>query len=265
MGFLSISLDWQYIAGLGSPLWYPLQTLTNAFIGYVGCTILMISLYYANVWNALDFPFLSQLLYDSSSNFTSYAPYNVSLILTPENEINSTALAENGIPNLTASYVSYLITTNMGMTATLVYMLLWNYDDIKEGWSFIRVPDWKKLKTPSAWMFWKSTESEEERKRKILTDDTIDPHYKLMVDYDEVPQWWYGSVLVLSFIISLITLYGVGSTLPWWGFIIAILIAAIMILFFGAQTGLTGFQFNQQPVAQMLAGYIHPGKPLGKF
>ena len=101
LGFLSISLDWQYIAGLGSPLWYPLQTLTNACIGYVGCTILFMALYYSNTWNAMNFPFLSQLLFDSSSNFTNYVPYNVSTILTSDNEINSTALAENGIPNLT--------------------------------------------------------------------------------------------------------------------------------------------------------------------
>lgn len=33
LGFLSICLDWNYIAGFGSPLWLPLQTLTNAFIG----------------------------------------------------------------------------------------------------------------------------------------------------------------------------------------------------------------------------------------
>ena len=265
LGFLSISFDWQYIAGLGSPLWYPLQTLTNAFIGYLGCTILLMALYYANVWNALDFPFLSQLLFDSSSNFTTYVPYNISLILTPENEINSTALALNGIPNLTASYVGYLITTNMGITATLVYMLLWNYDDIKVGWSFASMSNIKKLVAPSTWTFWKETKSQEQRGMEILADEAVDPHYKLMVDYSEVPQWWYGIVLVVSFIISLVTLYGVGSTLPWWGFVLAIVIAAIMILFFGAQTGITGFVFNQQPVAQMLAGYIHPGKPLGEW
>lgn len=32
-GFLSLCLDWNYIAGFGSPLWLPLQTLTNSLIG----------------------------------------------------------------------------------------------------------------------------------------------------------------------------------------------------------------------------------------
>ena len=144
-------------------------------------------------------------------------------------------------------------------------MFLWNYDDIKAGWSFVTVSNMKKLILPSTWTFWKGGKSKAERRAEILADDSIDPHYKLMVDYDEVPQWWYGSVLLLSFVVSLVTLYGVGSTLPWWGFIVAVVIASVMILFFGAQQGITGFAFNQQPVAQMLAGYIHPGKPLGKY
>ena len=78
-----------------------------------------------------------------------------------------------------------------------------------------------------------------------------------------MPNYWYLLVLVGSFVIGLGTLYGVQSTLPWWGYIIANLFAALFILFFGAQMGLTGFQFNQQPIIQMVAGYIHPGKPLG--
>jgi len=83
--------------------------------------------------------------------------------------------------------------------------------------------------------------------------------------YVEVPQYWYALVLVTSFALGLGTLYSIGSTLPWWGYIISNLFAAVFILFFGAQMGITGFQFNQQPILQMLAGYMHPGKPLGTW
>ena len=263
LGFLSVSFDWQYIAGLGSPMWVPLQTLVNSCIGYLLCTVLFMGIYYNNQWNSQNLPFLSQLLFDNSSNFTSYSPYNLSLILTPENEIDPVGLAQNGVPYLTGTYVAYLITTNMGTTATLVHMLLWNYNDVSLGWQFLAWHNIKKLLVPSTWMFWKGGETKEEQRIRILADDSYDPHYKLMADYDEVPQWWYGLVLLGSFVVGLGTLYGVKSTLPWWGFIIALLIAAVFILFFGAQYAITGFQFNQQPVLQMLAGYLHPGKPLG--
>ena len=151
----------------------------------------------------------------------------------------------------------------MGTTATLVHMLLWNYNDVSLGWQFLNWQNLKKLLIPSTWMFWKGGETKEEQKIRILADESYDPHYKLMADYDEVPQWWYGLVLFGSFVVGLGTLYGVSSTLPWWGYIIALLISAIFILFFGAQYAITGFQFNQQPVLQMLGGYLHPGKPLG--
>ena len=69
LGFLSICLDWNCmffesailyplnrvadsftpdIAGLQSPLWYPLQTLVNCMIGIIGCYILFM------VWLSID-------------------------------------------------------------------------------------------------------------------------------------------------------------------------------------------------------------------
>jgi hypothetical protein len=85
-------------------------------------------LYYGNVWESQNFPFMSQLLYDGSSNSTNFVTYNLTQILTPEHTINSTAVEAAGVPHMTATYIAYLITTNMGITAALVHMLLWNYD-----------------------------------------------------------------------------------------------------------------------------------------
>jgi hypothetical protein len=148
----------------------------------------------------------------------------------------------------------------MGLTATIVHMFLWNFDDIKAGWSFLHPTQLKKLLQPSFWIFWKGGKTQEEHKREVLENPDMDPHYKMMVQegYSEVPNWWYGLVLLGSFVVGLGTLYGIGSTLPWWGYIISNLFALLFILFFGAQYGLTGFQFNQQPIIQMVAGYIHP-------
>jgi hypothetical protein len=39
----------------------------------------------------------------------------------------------------------------------------------------------------------------------------------------------------------------------------------ICVLFFGAQMGITGFQFNIQPICQMLAGYMFKGRPLANM
>lgn len=286
LGFLSICLDWQYIAGLGSPLWYPLQTLFNSMVGYLLCICVFMGLYYGNIWRAQDFPFLSQLLFDGSSNSTVFTEYNLTAILNSKNEIDTAAVAELGIPYMTPTYIAYLITSNMGLTATFVHMFLWNFEDVKNGWSFLKPSNLMKLRNPENWKFW-LPQDKDAHKARILADPEMDPHYKLMIknNYDEVPNWWFGLTLLGSFAIGMGTLYGIGSTLPWWGFIISNIFAALFILFFGAQYGLTGvyspliqvwlldqprepcanntlpgFQFNQQPVAQMIAGYLHPGK-----
>ena len=265
MGFLSICFDWNYIAGFGSPLWMPLQTLVNSFIGYLGGIILSMALYYGNVWRAQDFPFMAQLLYDGKSTPTSYVEYNETAIMNPDFTVNNKAIDEAGLPHLTATYVNYLITSNAGLTATLVHMLLWNYAEVSLGWSWITLSTLKKAFRPSTYFFWRQTGSRtEEEKTKLRDDPTIDPHYKLMLDYDEVPNSWYFLVFAASFIVGMTCLYVMKSTLPWWGFIMAVIFLVIFLIFFGAQYAITGFGFNLQPIFQMLAGYMFPGRPLGK-
>ncbi|GAM88615.1 hypothetical protein ANO11243_066490 [Dothideomycetidae sp. 11243] len=268
LGFLAISFDWQYIASLGSPLWLPLQTQLNSLVGYLLCIILFMGIYYGNLWRSQDFPFLSQLLYNGDgSNGTQFTVYDLKAILNSDNEINRTAFNEQGIPYLTGSYVAYLITTNMGATATLVHMFLWNWEEIKGGFSWASPANLKLHMRSDSWKFWQGSETKEEQQKRVLADPSIDPHYKLMIKngYDEVPMYWFGLVFLFSFIIGLGTLYSIKSTLPWWGYIISNIFATIFILFFGVQYGVTGFQFNQQPIIQMIAGYIHPGKPLANM
>jgi hypothetical protein len=150
-------------------------------------------------------------------------------------------------------------------------MFLWNFDDIKAGWAFLTPSNLAKFLQPSFWTFWKAGKSEEEHRRKALENPNMDRHYKMMVHsgYSEVPNYWYGLVLLSSFIVGFGILYGtlynISSTLPWRGYRISNFFALLFILFFGAQMGLTGFQFNQQPIIEMVAGYIHPGKPLANM
>ncbi|RFU31628.1 hypothetical protein B7463_g4723, partial [Scytalidium lignicola] len=267
VGFLALSFDWNYIAPFGSPLWLPLYTLVNEYIGYLGCIIIFMGLYYSNTFRAQDFPFLAQELFDGTSNGTVYNVYNQSQILNSNFEIDNDLLAAKGSPFLTASYIGYLITSNMGFTATFVHMLLWNFDDIKEGWLWLKPSNLKKFLQPGAWKFWQNQESPEARFERKQNDPKLDPHYKLMMSnlYKEVPLWWWGAVLVICWAVALGCLYALKSTLPWWGFLVSTIMMTIFLLFFGAQYGITGFQFNIQPICQTLAGYMFPGKPLANM
>jgi hypothetical protein len=121
----------------------------------LACSILFMGIYYGNIWRSQDFPFLSQLLYDSTSNSTVFAEYNLTSILTPDNVIDRAGLEAQGIPYMTGTYIAYLITSNMGITAAIVHMCLWNWDDIKAGFFFLSPTYLKKLTQPSFWIFWK--------------------------------------------------------------------------------------------------------------
>lgn len=68
------------------------------------CVILFMALYYGNIWNAQDFPFLSQELFNiTGANATNQNVYNQTLILNPDNTINDAAIELYGAPWLTAS------------------------------------------------------------------------------------------------------------------------------------------------------------------
>lgn len=267
LGFLSICFDWNYIAGLWSPLWYPLQTQVNQMLGIMGCYMLFMGIYYTNQWRSQDFPFLSQELFDGSSNSTNYVVYNQSAILNEDFRIDNAKLEAAGIPYLTGTYIGYLITSNMGLTATLTHMMLWNWDDIKGGWAWAAPSELAKLLRKETWMFWRQHETSEELFNRKQNDPNLDPHYKLMMrnGYKEIPMWWWMAVLTVAWVVGLACLYVMKSTLPWWGFILSTVLTSVFLLFFGAQYGITGFGFNIQPICQMLAGYMFPGRPLANF
>ncbi|RDW63662.1 hypothetical protein BP6252_11207 [Coleophoma cylindrospora] len=278
LGFLSISLDWNYIAGFGSPLWVPLQTLTNGLIGTVMCVVMFMALYYGNIWQGQDFPFLSQELFNmSGTNATYQAIYDQTLILNPDNTINDAAVQALGSPWLTSTYVFSLISTNAGFTGNFVHMFLWNYADIKNGWSFctlrniqsiFSLASLKYILTPSTYFFWRNMgKRTEEEKQALLDDPEIDPHYKVIVqnNYDECPSSWYFFAFLASFITVMTCLYIINSTLPWWGVIFAIIVLWILLLFFGAQYAITGFQFNVSTVMQTIAGYCFPRAPVANM
>ncbi|KAK6381102.1 hypothetical protein LTR65_001043 [Meristemomyces frigidus] len=241
--------------------------MTNMMIGICGCYMLFMGVYYGNVWRSLDFPFLSQDLLDGSSNSTNYVVWNQTLILNDKFEVDHSKLQAAGIPYLTGTYISYLITSNMGLTATFTHMLLWNWDDVKAGWSWAAPSNLKKVFKASTWKFWQNAETPEERSQRKQNDPTLDPHYKLMMRnlYKECPLWWWGAVVAVSWVVGLVCLYAMKSTLPWWGFVLSTVLTSLFMLFFGAQMGITGFQFNVQPICQMLAGYMFPGRPLANF
>jgi hypothetical protein len=233
-----------------------LQTEVNQLIGYGLNLIVFSAIYYGNIWRARDFPFLSQLLFTPESNSTSYQIFNQTNILNKHGHLDPAKLEVHGVPYMAATFASYVLTQNLAITATITHLILYNWDDLKDAWSFLSPSYLKTLMKPSAWKFWEKSEPTEDVMRNM------DPHYKLMLDYKDAPDWWYGLVFVAAFVIGMICIYEAESGMSWWAFIVALILAAILILFTGAQAGLTGFHVPVQPIIQMIGAYLEPRNPL---
>lgn len=93
-------------------------------IGYVVLTLA----YYKNSFNARDLVFMSTSLFGLDGS-----TYNQTAILTPDNTLDKTKLAQAGLPRYTATYVVSQMCYNFSLGAALVHVLLWHWDDLKDG------------------------------------------------------------------------------------------------------------------------------------
>ena len=261
LGLFSWCMDWQYISGGYSPLYYPLDSLISQGIGVVICICLFSGVFYTNLWNAQNFPFLSQVLFSQDSNSTDPIQWNQTAVIGADNLIDKAALDVYGLPWFSTTYALATLLVNMSITASITHLLLYKWNEMKMAWAFFNLNNLKSLVSPKTWniKFWNSDASPDE-------DQTnYDPHYRMMLAYKACPDWWYGLVLILSVIIALVCLYKGDSTLPWWGYLVACLMAYVCIVFFAAQQAVTGVVFLIQPVVQMVGGYIQPGNPVANM
>ncbi|KAF8271942.1 OPT oligopeptide transporter protein-domain-containing protein [Lactarius quietus] len=253
MGLLSFSLDWQYISPGVNPFAIPLKS--QACIHHPLRMVIFAAVYYKNIWESKNLPFLSQDLF-----YENGTVYNQLLILNDKLEVDPTLLAEQGLPFYAGTWIIYLLTTNIGVAATFTHLLLWNRNDLRGAWSWANKDSLKRMWAEFDWRIWNA-----DGKREVSPDNDLDPHYREMLKYPDAPNSWYGAILVSAFVTAIVIIYKSNSTLPWWGFIIACLFAVVMILFFGSLVAITGLAFIIQPFPQMIGGFLHPGKPMANM
>jgi hypothetical protein len=181
----------------------PFQTLMNHMVGYVLSIGLYMGLYYSNTWNARQFPFISPLMFSQKSSSHKYVTYNQTAILNKHYQVDPTLLAKQGLPFLSSSYAFATTIMNVAIMATVSHMCLWHWQDIKSAFMICSGASVKKLIKPQTWdlKFWTH------KATKISDEDAeaIDPHYRLMQSYEDVPSWWFASIWVISVAVGLLT------------------------------------------------------------
>ncbi|KAL0080365.1 OPT family small oligopeptide transporter [Phycomyces blakesleeanus] len=237
LGIGSISLDWSNLSYF-APLVYPLYVQGNIYVGVLILWILAPLVYYYDVWYAKSFPFLSNGLFKLDLETREAISYPQKLVLDDHNNINHTALEEIGRPNFGAMYAIQYIFINLGVTAMISHVALFYGPDIK------RI---------SLAIF----------KRKSSKEEDI--HNRLMSAYKEVPSWWYYAIFVCGIGLNIGIGYANKSQLPWWGFLLAILLSTILSLPLNMITAITGSGFGLNVVAEMICGFILPGNAVANM
>ncbi|KZT10438.1 OPT oligopeptide transporter [Laetiporus sulphureus 93-53] len=226
IGLLSFSTSWTLITQ-GYPLVWPWQTLGMA-IGYV---VLMVC-YYKNVFNGRNTDWMSTSLF-----FPNGTSYNQSLILNADNSLNVTKLDEVGLPQFTTTYALSQMCYNFSFGAAFVHVILWHWKDLKKACREVK--------------FWRGSE------------EVDDPHYREMKKYKEVPQWWYLTLFAISLGVGIGCSYTTGEALlPWWSILLFTVISFFLAVALGFIMATTGFSISVKYAIQILAAFIHPGKPV---
>lgn len=207
LGFLSWCMDWEYV---GTDMFVlPLNTLWNQLIGYSICIALTTAIYWGNLWNAKTFPFMSQVLFKEDGS-----EYNQTLILGDDNSVDPALRDAYGLPWFATSNAMSLLVLNIGITAAVVHIICWNWDDIKVLFVWAK-PEamkewWAEYTENERYKFWKKSTYVEK-----FPGTEGDPHFQAMQVYKEAPNWWYQVMLILSLVIGLICTYQQKTALPW--------------------------------------------------
>ncbi|KAF9037805.1 OPT oligopeptide transporter [Hymenopellis radicata] len=230
LGLFSLCFDWNYVGSGGSAygaLFQPLHTQLSLYVGVLICILSFASVYANNVWNAQNFPFLSQLLF-----YANGTEYDQTLILNDDYSVNATKLAEQGLPWFASTQVVTKIGSSLAFGATVTHMIIWNGKQV-----------WDAIKTAGPVM------------------SRMVSHYEKMKVYKEVPMWWYILMFVSSIAMALATNYTGEAQLPWWAFFIAVGFAAIFLPIISTLYAILCYVPGTEDIAQMLGAALIPGKP----
>jgi len=233
LGLFALSLDWNYVGSGGSAigsLFTPLSTQLSIYAGVIVCILAFCACYARNVWHAQNFPFLSQLLF-----YENGTEYQQLYILNDDFTLNETKLEQQGLPYYAASQTLYQLSRTAYIGTAVTHFFIWHFKDV---WDVVR---------------------------NVRTKECDDVHYQKMKVYKEVPLWWFSVIFVITFALGLGLLYAANSGVPWWGFIVALILTTVFVPILGTLYATVGYQPSLQFLIQMVGGAMIPGKPVANM
>ena len=230
IGLIPLTFDWQIISYANDPLAVPWWANANTLGGFVIFFVIVVpAIYYTNTWNTKYLPMFSTSIYDRfGKEFDVFKVIDKlsagRMVFNPDKYNN---YSQQYLP--AALLISYFLSF-ASITAVIVHVALFHGKSI-----------WRQLRQPF--------------------EMQADVHMRLMMRYKETPRWVYGILFLVSFAMGIGALYGWESQLPWWAFIVAILIGAFFLAPIGVVQSQTGTEVGLNMLSELIVGYMLPGRP----
>ena len=159
--------------------------------------------------------------------------YNVTQVIAPDGTLDIEAYAAYSPPFLPATFAFVYGLSFAAITAVLVHVYLWHWDDLRD---------------------------------TFAGRQKLDIHGRLMLAYKQTPWWWYGVLTLIMLILSIILVEVYKTNLPVYGVFLALFIPAVYMIPCGIIQGITNVDANQLNVAsEFIGGYMFAGKPLANM
>ncbi|KAG5079131.1 hypothetical protein JHK86_003196 [Glycine max] len=232
LGLGAIGFDWSSICSyLGSPLASPWFATANVAAGFaIFMYVIMPIAYWTNLYKARSFPIFSDDLFMSNGQ-----KYNISAITDSKFHLDMEAYEREG-----PLYLSTMFAMSYGigfacLSATLVHVLLFHGSEI-----------------------WRLSKS-------AFQENKIDIHTKIMrKHYKQVPEWWFLCILLFNITatIFICEYFNNQLQLPWWGVVLACIVAISFTLPVGVIRATTNRAPALNIITEYIIGYIYPGYPV---
>ena len=159
--------------------------------------------------------------------------YNVTQVIAPDGTLDIEAYAAYSPPFLPATFAFVYGLSFAALTAVLVHVYLWHWDDLRD---------------------------------TFAGRQQLDIHGRLMLAYKQTPWWWYGVLTLIMLVLSIILVEVYDTNLPVYGVFLALFIPAVYMIPCGIIQGITNVDANQLNVAsEFIGGYMFAGKPLANM
>ncbi|KAG6817630.1 hypothetical protein H0H87_006258 [Tephrocybe sp. NHM501043] len=230
LGMGIFTFDWSMISYIGSPLVTPWWSQANTVIAFIVMFwIITPILYFTNAWDSGFLPISSTHIFDNTAN-----RYDPRAIVTSEGLFDEAAYAAYSPALLPAALAVAIGVLFAAFVSIFVHTFLWFRRDIAR------------------------------RFRSSLKDER-DVHSRLMLQYPEVPHWWFAILFVVCFVVLLVTVSVFPTQLPAWAAFVGVLLSALLALPVAMLQAITNQTVPTQIMYEIIAGYMLPGRPVANM